>query len=471
MTRVSFDIEPGSITGLLGRNGAGKTTLLRIIAGQEFPTRGSVSVLDGSPVAPDHLLGRVVFIREDQRYPEYGVPGGFQVRHAFKAASWFYPGWDAELAEDLADAFTLPLRRSVRRLSRGMRSALGIVIGLAAQAEVTLFDEPYAGLDPVARQIFYDCLLADYAAHPRTMMLSTHLIDEAAGLFERVVVIDRGQIMLDAAADDVRGAAISVSGPAIGVEEFTTGRTVWNRRRIGGQQSAVVAGPLDDNDRVRFQMADGLAYTALPWGVLGINFLIWYIIAGSFGGGGAQIPAYSVCAIYLVNYFVGMFTIFRSLPFAFALGVSRRSYYSGTVLLGAGLAAIYGLLLTLLKVLEEVSDGWGVGLHFFRVSYILAGPWYLTWLTSFVGLTLMFMYGMSFGVVWRRWRLAGILAFSCTQVAALLIWVITVSSSHAWTGVGHFFTSLSAAGFTGLLAGATALLVAGGYGAMRRVTV
>jgi ABC-2 type transport system ATP-binding protein len=251
LDQVSFDIEPGSITGLLGRNGAGKTTLMRIIAGQEFPSAGTVSLLEGSPVAGDHLLGRVVFIREDQRYPENGVPGGFQVRHALKAASWFYPDWDGDLAEELADAFDLPIRRTVRKLSRGMRSALGIVIGLAARAEVTLFDEPYAGLDPVARQIFYDRLLADYAARPRTMMLSTHLIDEAAGLFERVVVIDHGQIVLDAAADDVRGTAVSVSGPAIGVAEFTAGRTVWNRRRIAGQESAVVAGPLDDSEYAR----------------------------------------------------------------------------------------------------------------------------------------------------------------------------------------------------------------------------
>ena len=107
-----------------------------------------------------------------------------------------------------------------------MRSALGIVIGLAARAEVTLFDEPYAGLDPVARQLFYDRLLADYAEHPRTVLLSTHLIDEAAGLLERVLVIDRGRVVLDAAADELRGSATSVSGPAIAVEEFIAGRTV-----------------------------------------------------------------------------------------------------------------------------------------------------------------------------------------------------------------------------------------------------
>jgi ABC-2 type transport system ATP-binding protein len=251
LDRVSFDIEPGSVTGLLGRNGAGKTTLLRIIAGQEFPTSGSVTVLGAGPVTNDHLLHRMVFLREDQRYPEYGPPLGFTVRHALRAASWFYPDWDAGLAAALAADFSLPLNRMVRKLSRGMRSALGIVIGLAARAEVTLFDEPYAGLDPVARQLFYDRLLADYAEHPRTVLLSTHLIDEAAGLMERVVVIDRGQVVLDAAADEVRGAATSVSGPAIAMAEFTAGRTVWDRRRIGSQESAVVSGALDDTDRAR----------------------------------------------------------------------------------------------------------------------------------------------------------------------------------------------------------------------------
>jgi ABC-2 type transport system ATP-binding protein len=187
----------------------------------------------------------MVFIREDQFYPD------FNVRQALRVASWFYPNWDAELAEGLLADFVLPTGRKIRKLSRGMRSALGIVIGLAARAEVTLFDEPYAGLDAVARQVFYDQLLADYAEHPRTVLLSTHLIDEAAGLLEQVVVIDRGHIVLEAAADDLRGSATSVSGPAIAVAEFTAGRTVWNRRRIASRESVVVVGALDDIDRAR----------------------------------------------------------------------------------------------------------------------------------------------------------------------------------------------------------------------------
>ena len=245
LDHVTLDIEPGSITGLLGRNGAGKTTFLRILAGHEFASAGTVTVLGACPVENGKVLRQVVFVREDQSYPD------LRVRRAVQTASWFYPNWSHELACALLEEFDLPLDRKVRKLSRGMRSALGIVIGLAARAEVTLFDEPYAGLDPVARQLFYDRLLADYAEHPRTVLLSTHLIDEAAGLLEKVVVIDRGRIVLNTDADDLRGAATSVSGPAIAVAEFTAGRSVWDRRRIASQESAVVAGALDETDRAR----------------------------------------------------------------------------------------------------------------------------------------------------------------------------------------------------------------------------
>jgi ABC-2 type transport system ATP-binding protein len=184
-------------------------------------------------------------VREDQAYPE------IRVGQALLVASWFYPNWDSALASSLLDEFNLPVKRRVKKLSRGMRSALGILIGLAARADVTLFDEPYAGLDPVARQIFYDRLLAEYADYPRTILLSTHLIDEAAGLLNRVVVLDKGRLVLDAETDDLRGAATSVSGPIAAVEEFCTGRTVWNRQPVAAHETAVVAGAMGDDDRAR----------------------------------------------------------------------------------------------------------------------------------------------------------------------------------------------------------------------------
>ena len=242
---VSIELDPGSITGLLGRNGAGKTTLLRILAGQESPSSGDVRVLGQPPAENEPVLRRMVFVREDQAYPD------IKVGHALRAASWFYPNWDARLAGSLAADFGLRPKKAVKKLSRGMRSALGITIGLAARAEVTLFDEPYAGLDAVARQIFYDRLLAEYAERPRTVLLSTHLIDEAAALFERVVVLDQGRVVLEAAADGLRGVATTVSGPVLAVEDFTAGRPVWDRRRLGSQASVVTVGPLDEASRAR----------------------------------------------------------------------------------------------------------------------------------------------------------------------------------------------------------------------------
>jgi ABC-2 type transport system ATP-binding protein len=242
---VTINIEGPSITGLLGRNGAGKSTLMRIIANQEFASAGTVRVFGATPVENDAILRRMVLVREDQSYPD------IKVKQALQAASWFYPNWNGELAESLVRDFDLPADRMVKKLSRGMRSSLGIVIGLAAQAEVTLFDEPYAGLDAVARRLFYDRLLAAYGGHPRTVMLSTHLIDEVADLLERVVIIDHGRIVLDAAADDVRGSATTVSGPIAAVEEFVAGRRLWDRRRMASQESVVIAGTLGHSDWVR----------------------------------------------------------------------------------------------------------------------------------------------------------------------------------------------------------------------------
>ncbi len=253
---VSFTVPGGSITGLLGRNGAGKTTLLRILAGQEFASSGSVRVLGAPPTENEDVLRRLMLVREDQAYPD------IQVGQALRAASWFCPNWDSALASSLLDDFGVRANKMVKRLSRGQRSALGITIGLASRAELTLFDEPYAGLDAVARQVFYDRLLADFAEFPRTVLLSTHLIDEAAALFEGVIVIDRGRVVLDAPADALRGVATRVSGPALAVDALAGVRPVWDRRRLGSQASIVMVGPLSPDDREQAR-SSGLDLTPL----------------------------------------------------------------------------------------------------------------------------------------------------------------------------------------------------------------
>jgi hypothetical protein len=168
---------------------------------------------------------------------------------------------------------------------------------------------------------------------------------------------------------------------------------------------------------------------------------------------------------------LGVNSIGRWLPFGLSLGVSRRSYYAGTALLAAGLAAVDGLVLTVLQAIERATNGWGVQMGFFRVPYLLDGPWYLTWLSSFVGLTLLFVCGMWFGTVYRRWGLIGTIAFVAAQITVLLAATVLVAWAHGWTSVHHFFTGLTPAGLTGLLAVLAVALLAGGQVTIRRAAI
>jgi ABC-2 type transport system ATP-binding protein len=189
------------------------------------------------------VLDKVFFIKYSQRYPHQ-----FRLNHVLNSAPWFLPDWDDDFARDLVERFRLPENRRVKKLSRGQLSAVGVIVGLASRAPLTFFDEPYLGLDAVARQLFYDVLLADFAEHPRTVVLSTHLIDEVSNLLEHVVVIDDGRIVIDADADELRGSAVDVVGTRSAVESFTSSREVLHRTALGGLATATVAG-LDEAGR------------------------------------------------------------------------------------------------------------------------------------------------------------------------------------------------------------------------------
>jgi len=234
---VSFTVREHAITGLLGRNGAGKTTLMQLITGQEFVTAGRIRLFGQPPLENAAVLSRTCFIKESQTYPE-----GFKGEHVLRVASWVFPHWDEALARDLVAEFRVPLDRKMKKMSRGQASAVGVVVGLASRAELTIFDEPYAGLDAVARQAFYDRLLADYAEHPRTVIMSTHLIDEVADLLEHVLVIDNGRLIIDASAEELRGSATTVAGKQADVEAFARGREVLDTGTLGGFASVTVTG-------------------------------------------------------------------------------------------------------------------------------------------------------------------------------------------------------------------------------------
>ncbi len=253
---MSFSIEAGKIYGLLGRNGTGKTTIMQIITAQLFATSGEVKVFGEAPYENSRVLSQICFVKDSQKYPN-----GYRVLDVLDQATFFFPHWDREYAFALIEDFRLPLSRLMEALSRGMLSTVGIIVGLASRAPLTIFDEPYLGLDAVARGIFYDRLLEDYAEHPRTAILSTHLIDEISRLLEHILVIDQGRPVLDEEAEALRGRAFTVVGPASRVDTYTAGKELLAREPLGGLVAATVMGNGNANDR---KHAEALGLSLAP---------------------------------------------------------------------------------------------------------------------------------------------------------------------------------------------------------------
>jgi ABC-2 type transport system ATP-binding protein len=247
---LSFSLPGGRIYGLLGRNGSGKTSLLSVLAGFRKASGGTV-LIDGQPVFENSRITRqVCLIRET------GDTGDRddRVHEALYTAARLRPGWDGDYADALVERFQIPRRKKLGELSLGQRSALGMIFGLAARAPVTLFDESHLGMDAPSRAAFSDELLADFMARPRTVVISTHLIDELSPLFEEVLIIDNGRLVLQDEAEALRARGAAVTGPAEAVDRFVAGRTVLRERQLGRTKSAMVYGGLDE--RMRRQARD-----------------------------------------------------------------------------------------------------------------------------------------------------------------------------------------------------------------------
>ncbi|MGO1507314.1 MAG: ABC transporter ATP-binding protein [Microbacterium sp.] len=243
---VSFSVPQDSILGLLGRNGAGKTTIMSILAGQDRPTSGRVDVLGHSPFEHEPTLAQISYVRDNQRYPD-----DYRLHHVLRIAPDFAPNWSADVADELVEGFRIPRKTPIKKLSRGQLSSIAIVLGLGARSPVTLLDEPYLGLDVTARALFHEVLLREYQKQPRTVILSTHLIEESESLFDRVVIMDQGRILMDADRDETSEAAWVASGPTGAVHQLADDRRVLQRNTVGGLTSITVAGAIDDNTRAR----------------------------------------------------------------------------------------------------------------------------------------------------------------------------------------------------------------------------
>ena len=258
LDRVSFSLAGPGIHGLLGRNGSGKTSLLSILSGLRKPSEGGVRLF-GQPVFENRdVTSRCCIIREDGDM----IDSSETIASAFIFEADMRPFWNADRAHALLETFELSPKKKLSALSRGQRSAVACTIGIAAQAPVTLFDESYLGMDAPSRYAFYDALLADFLENPRLIMLSTHLIDEVARLFEEVLIIHDGRLLLHDSAENLRGRGLRLIGPADIVSGLAAGLTILDQRDLGPTRSIAIDGPPPDL-AARAKSA-GVAIEALP---------------------------------------------------------------------------------------------------------------------------------------------------------------------------------------------------------------
>lgn len=248
LRNLNLTIEPGCIYGLVGRNGAGKTTLLSLLAGQNTKDSGEVTY-GGEPVWENpRALRDLCFARE---LSPSGEVAALKAKDYLLAAKLFCPHWDAVYADTLLKKFEVDTGKRLNQMSKGQMSMVTIVVALASRAPVTLLDEPAAGLDVVMRERFYRLLLDDYTQTGRTFVVSTHIIEEAAGVFERVVVLDEGRVIADDMTEELVDQFRYVSGSAAAVDRaLAVGPAPLQTRTVGAHKIVAVRGNRDLFDRL-----------------------------------------------------------------------------------------------------------------------------------------------------------------------------------------------------------------------------
>lgn len=197
---VSLRVGSGGVFGLVGENGAGKTTLIQHLLGAYQAKTGSVRVFGIDPVYdPTAVLSRIGYLSEDRDLPKW-----MRVRELMRYTQAFYPNWDPAFAEKLRDEFGLPADAKIGTLSRGELARAGLLAALAHRPELLLLDEPSSGLDAVARQHILAAVVRTVADEGRTVVFSSHLLEEVERVADHVAMIHEGRVVLDMSMDEVK---------------------------------------------------------------------------------------------------------------------------------------------------------------------------------------------------------------------------------------------------------------------------
>jgi ABC-type multidrug transport system ATPase subunit len=200
LASVSLAMLPGAVYGLVGANGAGKTTLIKHVLGLLRPESGSVRVFGLDPVAdPVGVLSRIGYLSE-----ENDLPGWMRVDELIRYSRAFYPSWDDSYAEDLRRTFALDASATVKTLSRGQKARLGLLVALAYRPELLVLDEPSSGLDPIVRRDIVGAVIRTTAEEGRTVLFSSHLLDEVEEVADHVTMIDCGRVLVSESLNAIK---------------------------------------------------------------------------------------------------------------------------------------------------------------------------------------------------------------------------------------------------------------------------
>jgi ABC-2 type transport system ATP-binding protein len=228
---ISLRFPDSGIYCLLGRNGAGKTTFMKLLAGHIAATDGVISV-DGKCVSPSHMPDCVNYVESGAA--QFNMRGSGLI----DAAAELQNGFDRDFALEMAAQFELNPQKKYKQLSFGMKTMLTTIITLANNTRVILLDEPTLGFDAIMRRQFNTLLLESYNAHPRVIIVSTHLIDEIAKAAERLIIIDNGRVLLEASIDEVDEKAYTLSGSAKVVQPLLEGLNCISKTSAGSIMAA-----------------------------------------------------------------------------------------------------------------------------------------------------------------------------------------------------------------------------------------
>lgn len=243
LSDLDLILEEDKIYGLLGRNGVGKTTLLKLISGQLNRNSGDIKI-DGIEIFENQSkLEQICLIREFSNSVKE-----LKVKDILFAARSLFKDWDNNYGEFLIKEFNLNTRKKFMKLSSGNQTVVGLIIGLASRSRITIFDEPTGGLDAAMRYKFYNLLLDDYERNPRTIIISTHLIDEVSNLFEEVIILNNKKVALQEDVDSLKNKSYFLSGRADNIDQIVSDKKVIHSEGFGSTKIVGIFGQLKDEE-------------------------------------------------------------------------------------------------------------------------------------------------------------------------------------------------------------------------------